>query len=273
VAVFGLVYLLYSPRNLFLRSFGLAFFMVIVSIDTHQHYSFLFILNLSLVFLIMLVTLTLTRYFPVSLRSEDRFQVVLGRFFRSSAFLMATTGWSRERAPSPLQRWRKAYHQGQVARAPGKLATWAQALPPAALGSTTPAQVQDLVTSVQAISDRLQTLMRARDAEQSAAMVQALREYVRGWRLSVQGIFDQLASTPEAADTADYRRRLDAKLAQLEAQIEAALASADGSGLSIEDGENMYRLLGAHRGVSEALVTFAGQVPAIDWPRLREARF
>jgi hypothetical protein len=35
----------------------------------------------------------------------------------------------------------------------------------------------------------------------------------------------------------------------------------------------MYRLLGAHRGVSEALVAFAGQVPSIDWSRLREARF
>jgi len=133
--------------------------------------------------------------------------------------------------------------------------------------------VQDLVTSVQAMSDRLQTLMRARDARQSEAMVQALREDVRGWRLSVQGIFDQLASAPEAADGADYRRRLDAKLAQLETQIEASLAGTEGSRLSIEDGENMYRLLGAHRGVSEALVAFAGQVPTIDWSRLREARF
>jgi hypothetical protein len=104
-------------------------------------------------------------------------------------------------------------------------------------------------------------------------MVQALREDVRGWRISVQGILDKLASAPEAADFADYRARLDAKLEQLEARIEAALASADSSRLSIEDGENMYRLLGAHRGVSEALVVLAGQVPAIDWPRLREARF
>ena len=35
----------------------------------------------------------------------------------------------------------------------------------------------------------------------------------------------------------------------------------------------MYRLLGAHRGVSEALVGLAKQTAAIDWPRLREARF
>ncbi len=273
VTVFSLVYLLYSPRHMLMRYFGLAFFMVLVSIDVHQHYSFLTAANLALVSSMILGSLAITQYFPVSLRPEDRFQAILRRFLRSSAFLMSTTGWSRERAPSLTQRWRKAHHLSNVANAPAKLASWAHALPPAALGSTTPARVQDLVTSVQAISDRLQTLMRARDARQSAAMVQALREDVRGWRISVQQIFDQLASTPEAADTAVYRKRLDAKLAQLETQIEAALAGTEGSRLSIEDGENMYRLLGAHRGVSEALVAFAGQVPTIDWSRLREARF
>jgi hypothetical protein len=70
-----------------------------------------------------------------------------------------------------------------------------------------------------------------------------------------------------------FRARLDAKLAQLEAHIEAALERKDDDSLSVDDGENMYRLLGAHRGVSEALVELARQMPAIDWPRLREARF
>jgi hypothetical protein len=35
----------------------------------------------------------------------------------------------------------------------------------------------------------------------------------------------------------------------------------------------MYRLLGAHRGVSEALVESAEQAAAIDWAHLRESRF
>ena len=273
VAVFGLVYLLYSPRNLLLRSFGLAFFMVIVSIDTHQHYSFLFIANLSLVLLMILVSLALTRYFPVSLRPEDRFQAILGRFFRSSAFLMSTTGWSRDRAPSRLQRWRKAFHLDVVMSAPGKLVGWARALPAAALGSTSQAQVQDLVTSLQALSDRMKTLMQARAAHQSDAIVRELLEDVHSWRIDVQAIFARLASAPEAADFADYRSRLDAKLERLEARIAEVLERAGERGLSTEEGENMHRLLGAHRGVSEALVGLATQTAAIEWPRLREARF
>jgi hypothetical protein len=273
VAVFGLVYLLYSPRNLFLRSFGLAFFMVIVSIDTHQHYSFLFIANLSLVLLMILVSLALTRYFPVSLRPEDRFQVLLNRFFRSSAFLMASTGWRRDRAPSRLQQWRKAFHLNEVGSAPSKLAGWAGALPAAALGTASQAQVQDLVTSVQALSDRMKTLIQASAAHQSDAMVRELREEMHSWRVGVQAIFARMASEPESAEFEDYRSRLDTKLERLEARIAEVLDKTDDGGLSAEEGENMYRLLGAHRGLSEALVGLAKQTAAIDWPRLREARF
>jgi hypothetical protein len=274
VTVFGLVYLLYSPRQILFRFCGLAFFMVLVSIDVHQHYSVLTAVNLSLVFPMILGGLALTGYFPVSLRPEDRFQALLNRFFRSSAFLMATTGWRRDRAPSRLQQWRKAFHLNEVVSAPGKLAGWTRSLPAAALGTTSQAQVQDLVTSVQALSDRMKTLMQARAAHQSDAIVRELREDVRGWRVSVQEIFARLASEPEAAEFASYRSRLDAKLERLEGRIAEALDRVDDDGgLSAAEGENMYRLLGAHRGLSEALVEVAKQAAAIDWPRLREARF
>ena len=198
---------------------------------------------------------------------------VLNRFFHSCEFLMATTGWRRDRVPSRLQQWRKEFHLNEVASAPQKLASWAGALPSAALGSTAPAQVRELVTSLQAVSDRMKTLMQARAAHQSDAIVRELREDVHSWRVSVQAIFARLASEPDAAEFADYRSRLDAKLERLEARIAEALDRTGPRGLTTEEGENMYRLLGAHRGLSEALVGLAKQTAAIDWPRLREARF
>jgi hypothetical protein len=186
---------------------------------------------------------------------------------------MATTGWRRDRVPSRLQQWRKAFHLNEVVSAPGKLASWAGSLPAAALGTTSQAQAQALVTNVQALSDRMRTLMQARAAHQSDAIVRELREDVRSWRVSVQAIFAHLASEPEAAEFASYRSRLDAKLERLEVRIAEALDRVDDGGLSVEEGENMYRLLGAHRGLSEALVELSKQAAAIDWPRLREARF
>jgi hypothetical protein len=89
----------------------------------------------------------------------------------------------------------------------------------------------------------------------------------------VQEIFAHLASEPEAAEYASYRSRLDAKLERLEARIAEVLERADERGLSTGESENMHRLLGSHRGVSEALVGLATQTAVIEWPRLREARF
>ena len=60
---------------------------------------------------------------------------------------------------------------------------------------------------------------------------------------------------------------------RLEARIRKALDQIDAARVSAEESGNMYRLLGAHRGVSEALVNFAGKTVGIDWARLREERF
>jgi len=60
---------------------------------------------------------------------------------------------------------------------------------------------------------------------------------------------------------------------QLEARIQEALDKSDEARVSAEESGNMYRLLGAHRGVSEALVNFASKTVGIDWVRLREERF
>jgi len=47
----------------------------------------------------------------------------------------------------------------------------------------------------------------------------------------------------------------------------------DAAAVSAEHNKNMVRLLGACRGICEALVAFADRSAAIDWGRLREARF
>jgi len=89
----------------------------------------------------------------------------------------------------------------------------------------------------------------------------------------LQKILSNLSQRPEAADYADLRAQLDATLERLEGQIGKAVAGADPAGLSERESENSFRLLGALRGVSEALVNFAQQVRGIDWVHLREERF
>ena len=96
---------------------------------------------------------------------------------------------------------------------------------------------------------------------------------LRAWRLRVQGAFQDLSQDPVAAEQEAFRNRLGEIMHHMEQLIEATLDRAADGQLSDQDGENFYRLLGAYRGVSEAMVDYAGTASAIDWDRWREARF
>jgi uncharacterized membrane protein YccC len=271
--IFLTVYVFYDPRNILRKYFAIAFFLVISSIDNHQQYSFLIVPNGALVMAIIIGILTVTRYFPISYRPEDRFVVLMGRFFRSCEFLMTTMGRDAGRHPSRLDRWRRAFHLNEVARIPQKLIPWARAIPPVALGKTTPAQLQALIASLQELSYRVETLVELQPESGSEAPVLELRDEVQRWRLALQGIFDGLATEPEDADPVSLRSRLDALAERLQARVEEAADSADDTTPSLAQLESTYALLGAKRGVSEATIDVSKQTRIIDWALLREERF
>jgi uncharacterized membrane protein YccC len=271
--VFVVDYGFHHPKQMLWRILFLFLFMLLANLKNVQTYSFLQYANTALQWGVLFVLLSLTEYLPISQQPDQVFMRMLGRFFRSCEFLMATMGWSTQHGPSLSARWRKKFHTHEVATLPSKLAVWGRFLPPAALGRTTPAQVQALAMSLQALSFRMQELMEAGVFQQSDVLVRELLADVRRWRVAVQEIFGQLADKPESAEAAALQSRLDAVLVRLEARIREALDRIDAARVSAKESGNMYRLLGAHRGVSEALVNFAGKTAGIDWARLREERF
>ena len=198
---------------------------------------------------------------------------LLGRFFRSCAYLASTLQWDPAKPPTRWQRLRRALHLGDLARIPGQLALWGSALPAAALGQSTTEHVQALADSAQALAYRMQDLIEARATPQSQVLARELLSQVHAWRTGLQDIFGNLSQHPEVADFADFRSRLDAMVERLEDQIEEAIAGEDPASTSTRENENSIRLLGAFRGVSEELVDFARHSGGIDWARLREARF
>jgi uncharacterized membrane protein YccC len=272
-AVFIIGYLFHQPQQIVGKSVGLAMFVVLASIDNAQQYSFLKVANVALVLPLVIMLLAITTYFPISFRPEDVFLRLLRRFFRSAAFLTESIRWRPGHVPTRLERLRLAIHAHNVATLPGKLAVWGPALPPAALGGAPPGQVQALVTSAQALAHRVQDLLKARDHPQAEFLVRELLDDMRAWRLGIQTRFLSIAEAPEAAEFVSFREKLDAVLGRLETRVEQTLDSASETDVSAADGDNMYRLLGAYRGVSEALVAYARRASEIDWPRLREARF
>jgi hypothetical protein len=272
-AVFLICYLFSRPTQIVGRMAGLALLVMQMGVNNEQTYDFLDLANFGVASVLMFSAVAVATHFPVSFRAEHVFLRLVCRFFRACAYLASTL----ERDPtSPLTKWqrlRRALYLRDVASVPAELAIWGSALPAATLGQSTVAQVRVLIDSLQALAYRMQDLIEARATPQSQVLVHELFFQVRAWRIGLQEILCNLSQQPEAADLADFRARLDAMLERLEGQIEKAFAGAGQTRISARESENSLRLLGAFRGVSEALVNFAKQSRGIDWVHLREDRF
>ena len=86
---------------------------------------------------------------------------------------------------------------------------------------------------------------------------------------------DQLIDDLEATVVTgvDAQERLTARLARLEARIAEVFDSAREGELRAEDYENLYRLLGSYRGLSESGIHYIRLAEKINWAQWQEARF
>jgi hypothetical protein len=254
-ATFLIAYLFHRPQDALLKSMGLCMLVIVIGVENEQTYSFLYPANWFITGVFFVLALMVAWRFPLSFRPEDQFLALLGRFFRSMEFLLSTSPWDANGKGSRLSRWRRAFHLQQVKALPQRLRVWGRALPPAALGETTRDQVQSLTTSLQALNDHLQALVEVRPtAAKPGILAQELTADMRAWRVGLREAFGRLSADPSALDKSAARARLEARLERLERGVEEALEKADEASAPAEVVNNMYRLLGAYRGLSEALV-------------------
>jgi len=272
-ATFAICYLFAAPRQMLGRAFGLAMFVTIAAVSNEQTYSFLHVANTAMMFPTVFLIFAVSAYIPWSIRPERAFLRLLGRFFRSSEYLLSTMRRVPGGSPTRFERWRRAFHTREVSTLPAKLGTWSPHIDTRALRDTSPQQIQSLVTSLQILSNHMQDLLKSRGSPQAQLLVQELLADFRAWRLGVQEIFQRLSKDPAAGEQEAFRNRLAERMQQLEERIKGVLDKVPDDQLSDRDEENFYRLLGAYRGVSEALVDYAGSTSVIDWTRWREERF
>jgi hypothetical protein len=272
-ATFVICYLFADPRQTLGRAFGLAMFLNIASITNEQSYNFLSVANTAMMFPVIFMIFAITAYIPFSPRPQRAFLRLLGRFFRSSEYLMSAMRWNPPHPETRLERWKKAFHAREVATLPAKLGTWAPHIDAATLSGTAPQQVQTLVTSLQSLTYRMQHLLEERDTPQAQFLVKELFEEFRAWRLGIQSVLQELADDPAGAQGNALRARLDSVLERLEEKIKSALNKTADGRFSDQDAVEFYRLLGAYRGLSETLVDYAGNAEGIDWAPWRQERF
>jgi hypothetical protein len=270
---FGICYLFAAPKQMLSKLFGLAMFVTIAGITNQQTYSFLSVSTPALMFTLLFLLLAITANIPISARPELVFLRLLGRYFRSCEYLMFSIHWDPKRKKTRFERWKKTFYTYELSTLPTKLGVWARFINSKSLPGTSPQQVQAVLTSLQALSYRMNELLKERGSSEAPFLVQELLSDVRAWRVKVQETFQQLAEEPDAGDKETFRARLAQIIDHLVQRIKETLDKAAKSQLSDRDGENFYRLLGAYRGVSEALVEYVGSAETIDWGPWREERF
>ncbi|MDH4007212.1 MAG: FUSC family protein [Desulfuromonadales bacterium] len=273
VVTFAIGYFFAAPQQVMGRLFGLAMFVTIASISNQQSYSFMVVATNVLLWSLVFLLVVVTAHFPITLHPEKSFLRLLGRYFRSCNYLLTGMHRDLQHHETGLSRWRKAFHLREISSLPAKLGPWAKFLDYKVLSGTSPQQVQGIVTSLQELTGRIRELHEEHSSPQTPFLAQELREEVLSWRISAQNAFAQLEIDPVSGDGETFRARLDEIMGRLEARIKETLDRAAEGQVSASDGENLYRLLGAYRGVSESMVRYAGSAGAINWHPWREERF
>ena len=181
-------------------------------------------------------------------------------------------GVARQRAPTRWARIWRDFHQREVATIPDKVRGWLRLLSPQAIPPDNIPNLAAVVDDLEELSYRLRDLVDAKSKPQADFVIRELRQDVRAWRHEIEESIKRLTSDEFRAEAASGARLREA-MAVLEAKIEAKLRLDSEGRPSDQESENLYRFLGALRDVGDAVTKVARRALAIDWPRLREARF
>ena len=118
-----------------------------------------------------------------------------------------------------------------------------------------------------------QELMDTRANLQAELLVRELLTDMQDWRIKVQESLQSFSQEPALTPVDMLREQLTMSIEHLEGRIEETLNKAGEGALSEQDGENFYQLLGAYRGLSEAIIEYAATAEGIRWDQWRESRF
>lgn len=265
-AVFLICFVFSRPEQGMARSLVLAQFVMVILVSNQQTYDFVYVLNFNLMWLLALGLIWVTSWFPISFVPKRVIAKQLHRYMKSCDQLLSPP---RSHLIKKLELMRREYHMHEVTKLPARIGRWMAAVPDAAKLAGGDDRIPALVNNLQALADRMCELAELRKAPQSEVIVRGLHDGVQAWRRGIQDALRRLAVDPASLDSTVLRSQLRAMVEALEARIEDTLDAAPEGSISRHEGGNAYRLLGAYRGVSRALINVASSAGRISWDGLR----
>jgi len=275
--VFGytaLLYYIYARPEQGLSKMGAMIpFLVLTSITNEQSYSFASFANSSTMILLAIGTVIAVAFLVDPPRPEKIFLRLFNRFFRRADALLSRTAFDWKESANPLDRARAWLFREDLMVLAGKLAAWSDRVDPRALPGPSQERISALVSSLYVLAFRIAALRKACAQPIPDALVEALRDDVQTWRLRIQEHLEEWGDRPEYQPGTTTEDHLATRLRIVANRTRDALNEAGSAEVSEQERVSFYRLLGAYRGLSEAVVAHAGEVSGIDFARWREARF
>jgi uncharacterized membrane protein YccC len=271
----AIYYLFAEPRQALAKMGAIVPFVVLISVQNQQTYSFAAYANSATMIMLAISLNVVMAYIPTSPRIEKVFLRLFARFFRQVDFLLSRIALDWEQTAGVTGRLKASFYSGNLLELSQKLAAYGQRIDSQSFPDNSPAKVQALVTSLGALAFRMRELVEVREHPQAELVVRELLDDLRAWRFAILQQIRLWAENPEAAarQGADFQDLLSQRLARLEARVEETFQIARQGELDAQDYENLYRLLGSFRGLSEASVAFVGIARDVNWGQWREARF
>jgi uncharacterized membrane protein YccC len=273
IVTFAFCYLFAAPKQQLVKIFGIAMFIAIASIDNQQSYSFMVVATNVLMYPLLFMLLAVTAHFPVILSNEKSFLRLLGRYFCSCDYILSNMHEDPTHVESGLCKARMSFHLREISSIPVKLGPWARFMNLKVLPGTSAQDIQAVIIGLQELSGRIKDLYQERGSLNDQYLISELSDEARKWRLVLKETLHQVSSVDEDFGLETVRDRLNDSMHELESRIRHVLNKLTPGQIKPVDEENFYRLLGAYRSVTNALIGHAANASAIDWTRWREERF
>ena len=268
--VFLLQYWLWPHVHPIARIFTTIGFTIVIDAENHQHYNLVIFLQQALWMGTAIFTALAVRFLFLPPQPDKMLLRNLDRFFRHADLLISSEDPEGKAEQSLSRRLRMIFYRNSLLQTASMIALFAWQIDYRWFARTKPEQVQELVRRVYALGYSVEALVEARKAPLAARLEAELIDEKREWHQIIEEWFRR---RPGAAHASGLAADYEARLANLEKRIEEAFARIGEEELTREEYDGFYGMLGAYRGVSEAVREYARIASEFDWERWYETRF
>ncbi len=249
---------------------GMVSIIMIISVQNQQSYDFAAQANTLVYVLLTFLLVYAMSYLLGSTRPEKVVLKMTKRFFRSAQFIISQITREPNDKPSWLEQWKLAYYRNEMATLPAKLEAWGKSIDSRLFPNTSQEDMGQLVTSLRSLMYRFEELHLVRQSKQAEEL--QFNADLGKWAEELEYSFKQWSEQPDANENKRREQQIIARLPAFERRTEEFLMRLDDT--TPEDArENLYRLLGGFRGLSQATLNYARVRHGVDWDQWREERF